>query len=806
MKKIVINILNCIVGASILAGCGSGNTSTPQQSTQSADLNPQGPIDYKMMIADMLKANPNYNPSSSKNPNKSLNGTTVGQRLWLDTGVVASFNPFARTPFAVLTPWVTQGLSSHAPSASTNEIYANELYIESQIKMLQNTLATDNNYFYNYYQAQVNQETDSATYNFNSIITYINNTYQNYTDNVLGVGPSTSVAESLPSLTTTQITSLLSSTFNALNNANVNVSGVTQNPTGIAGAITNSTCSNTTPYDYAALTSTTQENTQLLKIINANQPMASINNIGQSSLVALLNDMQTQLTTYLKTPGLQIESTNANYVQTIQQYNQQLANIYGQTILALQRLYTMEASINYVSYTNPSSAPSGSLNDCTWSMLSGDQLYLTANPNVTADSANANFINAQAALAQLYANRINILYKTIASYVVSDHVLPQQQNLSGTATVDYPFIESTTQAKTLQNPVVTANQIVSGNWINSFNLYQESGLIAYKQCSQAIYDGEPLSSLEANCPSILPNQSNGYYNGVNLSVYNNQNQLATINLGNCVAANGISTWGTESVMIGYEAPNVPTYIVTTPTYGLMCNLNNVAQNYTLSPSLVFTQNNGTNTIGSASNILGANGFGPAPADYNYNDLGPNGSFAVAKNNQDFHIYLQNLASNITLVNGNNRFYLQNNGGQFSLYNGGIYQNTSNQTAYIHITLPNGFILPISIVAYSSSSDATGMTYLNLAIPATIPVGNIGSVVNNEYLGNIISSSTSYIPGVTGFYYPNDGGANGGVNGGLTVGTADGNLYMVSLSSGAIDSGSTTNQSAYLSIQSVGNWY
>lgn len=724
MKKIYLSIL----GATCLAACSNGNSGTQSnQSTSSVDQNPTGPLNYKLFVGGLLEKVQN------KTSNKQLNSD--GSDAAADAGVLANLDPYTSLAWSVTVPWVKSATQASDPAVSSNIIYQNIQQLQTQVTQLQDTLNYDGNTFANYYQQQVNQGVTNDISTLDGYITNINTAYDAYTQNVLlATANSPTINTTLQTLGESQISALINNrSSSSIISLLTNLGGFGENLGAMdtSNQLTNSQCSYNTGYNYYSLTtSKTNSVNEIIKQINAVPAATMFTSRDNSTLTSTLQALQQQLQNKLAQPG---QNMGQNYIDLITAYNAELVNLFTSISTALQKLYTMEASINYVVYTNPSQAKINNyqtLPDCPSASL--------AYTNISQP----NFINAQATLAQLYVNRINFLYDVILTNIISDHPLPNQIGVNPVAT---PQVESTIQAKTMSNPVLTNQKVIGGNWIESINLYQSPFMMNYKVCENSLYNGKDLSN-PANCPSLLPNQSQGYYDSESMQGYTYQNSLtSSLNLGYCMPESGITYWNAGNANL------------------LVCNYNYVGQNYNLNVSQ--QNSNIPGTIQWLSQINGSGIIGSNTSQLGVFAMAVN----VAKNKQNFHIYIPNgAAQNVTLINGNGHFYLDTTNSTYSLYNGGIYNNWENQSATIQITLSNGLTIPLMISAWSpppnNTLSADDYTDIGVSMPATM--------------------TTSYVPGVLpNGYYSNNG---------FFV-TADGSMFLINITPGDQSATLTVNK-------------
>lgn len=763
MKKIVINLLNCMVGATILVGCGSGTTASKQPTTTNL-TNPQGPVDYRIFIKSLLDKDGN------QIDNKNLSASNLSGGNTFENAAEKGFSAaIGATGDAALSFGVSfaKNLIFGKPADPLDAIQEQLNQIENQLAVIQNTLNNDQNVFIAYVNAQNNQNTNIAIYNYNNYITNINSQYQQFILAVQTKQENQNVTLPLNMLSYSQATNVLS-LLNTLSSKDMNTMEVMSN-------LTNSKCNTNIKadstdwskvtaswsYDYLLNSSPLEadENNPMAITMSTN-PSFDVDG-GSTELVQLLSDLYAQLTSELQTPGNQMGS-NSNYINSIQQYNQTLMYIYLNAVASLQKAYTMEASLNYLNWKYPPT------NDSESSQI--DPAAVNECANAIYNPKNADILsynNSQAYLTQLYANRINSLYTTIMAYMISDHPLPNGITPQQESYID--ILNSTIPAKTLRGLAINSQGssvgIVGGNWVDLLNLYQESGIVAYKQCAQSLYQNKQIDS--TSCPSLMPNQSNGYYDGESIAAYNANNQLTDMfNFTTyCITNNSESPLSLTSWSNGASLQcsnwGITNYVIQLQSSDMRFQQSNSDSTI---PSIGWLPTSSQTNLKSGSYVTIGSGHYPAT-------IGPQ--------NKDYHVYISTNSvvpeSSFLLANGNGNFYQVSN--PVALYNGGFSLSVnipSYQTAGMQVRLPNGFNLPFYIL--SMLNGGSTKTQMQLVCPAANSTTGL-----NTY-------QTMLVPDLVSCQGSTLGDA------GIQVQTSDGNVYNVTLTGNG-------SQQAYLGVSS-----
>lgn len=243
---------------------------------------------------------------------------------------------------------------------------------------------------------------------------------------------------------------------------------------------------------------------------------------------ALALQLQTEIENY--------RNDGANVVPLFDSYNQGLSSFYQESLGVLQQAFQMEYLVNQTNYfngANTSGSPStalSSLGDApgTWYSYPALQESLGAAPTAAQQAAVYNA--AQKALTQLYAARVNQLYRNAIGFTISDvPIAPQAYPTGGPHNINAVFDDTNVgrfvegaglPAKTPLGllPHVSTN---GETWMSNAVLYQYVGLRNIGTCVETLqaYDEEygstgsllgPNGALnDTTCPSILTTASGG---------------------------------------------------------------------------------------------------------------------------------------------------------------------------------------------------------------------------------------------------------------------------------------------------------
>jgi len=224
-----------------------------------------------------------------------------------------------------------------------------------------------------------------------------------------------------------------------------------------------------------------------------------------------------------------------------EQYNNELMSIYQQSVSALQQAYTIEATLNYLNYINGQ-------NEAGSVQIPGIEdipsiAYTFSNASTATEQQN--LTNAQVALAQLYAARINQLYESTVQFIVTDQPLAgytwptppafatpnPTTSPTGAAVIptvnaymaDHPYKSLVSKVKPASTIAGATGQQMPTIVQNSYMMYQYDGLNALWGCmynNAAAAGGSAYTPLDATtCPPLFAGATGASWDGVNLSVY-----------------------------------------------------------------------------------------------------------------------------------------------------------------------------------------------------------------------------------------------------------------------------------------------
>ncbi|MFM7210605.1 MAG: hypothetical protein ACKOYQ_01165 [Actinomycetota bacterium] len=243
---------------------------------------------------------------------------------------------------------------------------------------------------------------------------------------------------------------------------------------------------------------------------------------------ALALQLQTEIENY--------RNEGANVVPLFDSYNQGLSSFYQESLGVLQQAFQMEYLVNQINFyngANTSGSPStalSSLGDAPGTWYSYPALQETLGSAPTAAQQTAVYNAAQKALTQLYAARVNQLYRNAIGFTISDvPVAPQAYPTGGPDNINAVFDDTNIglyvegaglPAKTPLGllPSVATN---GETWMSNAVLYQYVGLRNIGTCLETLqaYDAEngatgsllgPNGALnDTTCPSILTTASGG---------------------------------------------------------------------------------------------------------------------------------------------------------------------------------------------------------------------------------------------------------------------------------------------------------
>lgn len=705
------NILITLLASGIITACSSGSsstTSTPQNPTL------QGPVNTPQAIQDIdtFYGSNSYNAGKSTTAAMGVIGyiSLVGTGSKAFTGSIAVYNQINK--------WAGNG---PVDSLSTINQQLNEM--QKTLNSMESTINATNSTLVNFIQLQQANVTNNYFYQLNNInsVVGINSGYGSTFNSAIDNQSIESAANN--STTITKLNSLL---ITMVNN---------QYSTNILQNISNNQ------------TITGDETWSYMKVAPKDDPSNSIVALAYRSLY---QELQTLIPE-------NVNGSNENFISTINQYNQEVMQVYLNNVLNLQIMYDIETTINYMNYLSPY------YSSFTTTILEPSSAIVSHGYNKDQ------YTQAQANLTALYAQRINAAFNTAMYWTISDPVLNNQKGIIQNGIESYAkFINQNIPAKTLVGTIYATNgsgpnRVPGGSWTESANLYQNPYLGTFYQCQEAMDSNESIT--QQVCGSLLGNQQNAYYSAEYITAYNANNVLLnSIPVINCYNptesanySNLFSFWNDNgSLVLQCNAWQISSYVVNYSS-GSNSYLNLQASNSN-STNIGFLPTK-PNTSGMFSYTLN-------------NGVWSNGAEQLSKSkSNNFHIYLSTdsivAESNFELVNGNGNFYQENN--PTSLYNSGFDSNIWVQTAGMQVTLPNGFIFPFYIYSFAASTTAP---YIQLLCPG---VGN----------ANTSTYQTMLIPNLVSCQGSNQ-------DAGIQLQTSDGNTYNITLTA-------NDRQQAYLGV-------
>lgn len=834
-----INLIALLAISAGLYACGSGSGTSSTTQTTGFQGGEYGPIPVNMydnLLARKLK------PSSLNE--KSLQGAGVSADTAAATGVMAAVFPPAAVVLGPISA-ISGLVAADQVAAQINQINNELNYQESQIQQIYMILNDSYNYFVT--QSKVaNVNVFSANYKswYNNLVgpslfygygetkrqvSPIDNSnmtayYQQYVSEFLTSPPSGPTSANNPNVTN-YLESVAINTAVMSNIAEViNGFGTTNNA---QNAITN-----------ASMTVTIQ---------GSNNQSITLESSTASLTYGLLTSAQKVLQSAIPT----VNSPNPNFINVAESYNNFVNSVYLENISVLQAMYTIEATNNYLNYLNYmatktgipltqicplegiSSEPNAIQNSARFYVAgstgassnysscntAATSVYYPSNSFNPAQYSTLSYTNAESALilaqqqlTQLYTRRINMLYQQTMQFIYSDYAYPNQaiNYINGENALSssmQTIINSTQQLKLIES-TIPGLSMISGNWVNSVDLYQypitnldvsrtniSNGLTVQESANSNIFPVIPTIN-NSNYPTVYQNIQSGYYDGESISVYNNY--LSVNSRENPFYFAGYC--GIESIG-GYSAVESGlSFIGNTALYCNNWSGSIMANSSTLNSNLNIESFPALQNLIATPYLLNYGGcyyyFNfvnknkytylpysgmtcPSLPDNAYN----NSNYAwygMANNTQDSYAYYVAATSdsnNFTLLAsstynsnttgfnlGSGEFYTTGSGTGFSLNDGGFTYsgNISKAGAFSHsallqVTLPNGYNFPFYVISYMAIEDPQKNTNINTYSSPICP-----SVLGITPSG--ISSCTQQSLG----------------NGGLTVTTIDGNTYYLNV--------------------------
>lgn len=557
------NKIHLIATLAISAGlyaCSSGSNNSTSSQVVGFQGGDYGPISINMYDS-LLSAK--LNPVTTKS--QLLKGAGAAADTAAATGVMAAVFPPAAIVLGPISA-ISGLVSADQVAAQINQINNELNYQESQIQQIYAILNASYNYFVD--QSKVEDVTNfTANYAnwYNNVpgelFFYgygashsqvspiypnapIDAKYQSYMNRIMLAAPS-GPTESI-NLTVTDTLATVAINPSAMSGISSLTYGMSLG-TQVQQLITNASMSST--------------------VVSSDDTVATVESGATSVTYTLLNSAESVMRAAIPT----VNSPNPYFVNVAESYNNFVNSVYLANIFALQSMYAIEATNNYLNYLNYMATESGvqlsqicpleglssnanSVNNIASFYVSGSNpetcstipttVYFESNiynptqySQLTYANAESAFVFAQQQLTQLYARRINVLYQQTMQFIYSDHAYPNQgvnyidgeSSLSGSMQA---IISNTPQLKLIESNILGLSMI-SGSWVNFVDLYQypitnldvsrtniTNGISAQESANSIVFPVIPAIN-NSNYPTVYQNIQSGYYDGESISVYNN---------------------------------------------------------------------------------------------------------------------------------------------------------------------------------------------------------------------------------------------------------------------------------------------
>lgn len=541
--KAIKSILVAAIPATFIIGCGGGGSNnTPQTNTLPAGYTctknnicgPLGVVNAEL-VTDKIKQK--SRPKSNKQLND--NGADIADGI---LGLASFFFPELApvVSIASIGSDFYNGLDGNVAQTTAN-LAESINQLNTQLNTLQSQVFNNQNVFYNYVTANESIEAQQA-YNtvqndINNIAGNMNNTvtmnYKYYTNSNWLTGQNDTPNNNYPNATS------IAASYPAMNLLNSYTTSEIFGP-ALDNLSNSVTCSNNGvvtiyPYDSAA----------------------GCGNVNETSdIITLYNYLQMQLKVQLSQISLGQAPSESSMEATslFNQYNNSIATIFENSLVALQTAYNIEANNNLLNYlavttgnANNQILPYNAIGSIIESSNGSYTCYggctsfyiTTANPSTESSNYQMAYESAAANLTQIYVNRLNQLVLSTVPYIISDHfnpnqILPNPQMQSDFTTnpatismfgnaysVKSPqeLYESTQQAMSY----TTLNSqplIPGGSWTLTNQSSSESSFGALFYQFSGLYDYVGCANATTTCASFFPNTSSAIYNGVTFSAYN----------------------------------------------------------------------------------------------------------------------------------------------------------------------------------------------------------------------------------------------------------------------------------------------
>lgn len=708
LPKITLKFLLLVTTIMFLTSCSNGNTaSSNQNNTSQTSKIGGGRINLGLTESQFSDF---YSSSTPFTPNTKYSLSGVSDKIYAALGVT-DFIPYAQLAYLGL---ATVYYSYQLYDVINGNTLSNDYNaLSSQISQVQSTANT------------ILNETVAENNNISLLIEnqYLNSANQNY-------NTYTKTINTIAGQTETIITQISSSG---------GIESVLNNPKSLQDisneyATLQNDIANTSYY-----TSITNTNMSSLATVSTPESIAyyNSNSYANSTLGLLLNSAES----YLATSVPYLGSPSTDLVSNLNSYNQLLISFYETSLASLQEEYMVEAFANamrYRGYTVPGST------------LPVNAIY---KPGKNESEDYTNYMSAQQNLTQYFGQMINGLYLSLMEYSISDYALPNQAVTTNYSTIYESIVALSAQAKTMQGDIQVAdvgvNQVPSGSWKVTLNLYQNPYLTAYIQCGNLVYNNESIT--QANCPLLFTTPANGIYTGTTLAASNAQNNTTQINLSICTNNSAPLS------ELGANAPDINANDgLSATSYGILqCNTYanfNLTTNSSqlISPQMYTNTSNinwGTGSCTAMQDALDGEVYSADCEPIGYSS-GLN-SFIVNNTHSSFSINTQstnwgeyssiiNSTSSINLLIANGFGFNQQSG---QITNGG---GSGTEVSYLQITTPDGTILPVYLgysynhnyggVSLQCPSAFIGWCETSPALANNSPVGNNATyyIGNNSY--------------------------------------------------------------------------
>lgn len=818
-----INLIALLAISAGLYACGSGSGNNSTQTTAGLQGGEYGPIPvnlYDNLLAGKIK------PSSLNK--KSLQGAGVPADTAAATGVMAAVFPPAAVVLGPISA-ISGLVAADQVAAQINQINNELNYQESQIQQIYTILNDSYNYFV----------TQSKVADVSTLNTNYGDWYSDVVGSLLFYGYGASHSQISPIAPHAPIDAIYQAYINefmltapvgptaSINpSVNNNLEAIAANPSTMSAISSLTYGMSTQTHVQQVITNASMS----LTLINYGQTIATIESSTDSSSYSLLSSAKTVLEAAIPT----VNNPNPYFVNLAESYNNFVNAVYLANVSALQSMYTIEANNNYLNYLNYMAHESGtrlsqicpleglsneatSVNNMINFYVKGSNsdtcatipttVYYPSNSyaptqysTLTYTNAESALIFAQQQLTQLYARRINMLYQQTMQFIYSDYAYPNQaiNYIDGENSLSsnmQTIINSTQQLKSIES-TIPGLSMISGNWINSVNLYQypitnldvSRANISNEISLQGGVESNTFPVIQAinnsNYPTVYQNIQSGYYDGESISVYNNyisvhssENPFYFAGYCGIESIGGYSTVESGLSFIGNTALYCNNWSGNIMVNSLTLNSNLDIESSPTMLQIMYSPE----YINYGSNYYQYQKDGHS---YQYCSMSPYGCMMTANvtftgiadmwfkmannanNSYTYYVADSSLSNNFILLAsstysnytpgftlGSGEFYTTGSGASFQLEDGGFEASGPfTHSALMQVTLPNGYNLPFYIISYINN----GQTYSGPVIPANLGINGIP------------------VPGIKGWGQQDTG------SGGITVETVDKKTYYLNV--------------------------